>query len=172
MVASGLRRRAEAALEDLGLGRDVTDERLRTALEERRGKPIVVVPAPADVFADTACGAWWEAAHVDVVLVPEDADPMLRAHTVRHELAHMVLRHQGSANGSAAMADLLRRVLPDLDPDKVLGMLTRSEFSGPAEREAEMLATVLTLRADDATSTLAVAEAEALRRMLTGTDAT
>ncbi len=169
MAKSALRRRVEAALDGLGIDGPLTNDVLKGALEERRGRPIYVQDAPAVLFSDTACGAWWETEHVDVILVPEDADPMLREHTIRHEYAHMILRHQGIACGTESMTEVIRQIMPDLDPGKVLGMLNRSDFTGHAEREAELLASLLTLRSLEADAPLADAEAEALRQALSGT---
>lgn len=168
MATTALRRKVEAALDELALPGPLTNDRLKAALEEQRGRPIHIQDAPAALFADTACGVWWETEHFDLILVPEDSDAALRAHTIRHEFAHMILRHQGLACGSESMTEVIRQVLPDLDPGKVLGMLNRSDFTGHAEQEAEMLASLLTLRAD-ATEALATAEAEALRQALTST---
>lgn len=169
MVARDLRRRAQAAIDELGLEGPISNDRLKTVLEELRGRPIFIQTAPAEMFASSACGAWWETTSVDVILVPEDVDPLLRAHTVRHEFAHMILRHCGAVCGSVYMTEVLAQILPDLDPEKVLGMLARSDFSGHGELEAEMLASLLTLRANDAEDSLANAETEALRRALAGT---
>lgn len=161
-----LRRRLQAAVDELGLSGPITNDAIKSVLEERRGRPIHIETAPAEMFAHVACGVWWETANVDVILIPDDVDPMLMAHTVRHEFAHMILRHQGTACGQLAMEDVLRRLMPDLDPGKVLAMLARTDFTGYAEREAEMLASMLTLRASDGDQVLANPEAEALRLAL------
>lgn len=163
------RRRAEEALDELGLRGPAGVDALVQHLAEQRQRPLLVETAPAAFFADTACGAWWESEQLDLVLVPEDADPVLRDHTVRHELAHMILRHSGSVCAGDVLRDVLRRVVPDLDPDTVLGSLhRRSDYTVAAEREAEELASLLTLRAATDADRLRDREAEALRHALSG----
>jgi len=163
-----LRRRAEASLRELGVQGPVSNDALQALLEARTGRPIVVQTAPASLFRNAVCsGAWWESAQLDVILVPEGEDEMLRAHTIRHELAHMILRHQGATSGPRAMVEMLQQMMPDLDADKVVGML-RADFSNEAERDAEMIASLLTLRSALAGAELRNAETESLRRALGG----
>ncbi|MBB2923622.1 hypothetical protein [Cellulomonas cellasea] len=163
------RRRAEEALDELGLRGPATVDALVHHLAEQRQRPLLVETAPAAFFADTACGAWWESEHLDLVFVPEDADPVLRDHTIRHELAHMILRHRGSACAGEVLREVLARVLPDLDPDTVMGSLhRRSDYGVAAEREAEVLASLLTLRDATDADRLGDREAEALRHALSG----
>lgn len=166
---TNLRRRAEQALDGLDLRGPATVEALVRHLSEQRRRPLLVETAPAAFFADTACGAWWESEHLDLVFVPEDADPVLRDHTVRHELAHMILRHRGTACGGDMLREVLARVLPDLDAGTVMGSLhRRSDYTLDAEREAEVLASLLTLRAATDVDRLPDRQAEALRRALSG----
>ncbi|GIG21150.1 hypothetical protein Cch01nite_18740 [Cellulomonas chitinilytica] len=170
-MAANLRRRAEAALSALGLTGPITNEQIKGILEHDRGRPIVVRTAPAKVFTNAACGAWLEAETIDVILVPDDADPMLQAHTVRHEYGHMILRHQGGASsivGAETLRELVRLTMPDLDPERVVAMLGRASFTGPSERDAEMIASLLTLRSVRAADVLENAETESLRRALGG----
>lgn len=168
MVTTDLRRRAEAALTALGLSDAHTNEQVKAALEERNGRQILIQTAPSAVFVNAACGAWIESDTVDVILVPEDADPLLQAHTVRHEFGHMILRHHGITCGKDTLRELVARTMPDLDPDKVVAMLSRSQFTGADERDAEMIASLLTLRATHGEQALQNTETEALRRALAG----
>ena len=168
-MGTALRRQAERALADLGLTGPITSDQVKATLEAHRGRPIYIQTAPAAMFDNAACGAWWETEHIDLILVPEDADPMLQRHTVFHEFGHMILRHQGAACGTESITAVLRKIMPDLDPAKVLAMLARSGYEGPAEREAEMLASLLTLRTTDTATTPTNAETEALRQALAGT---
>lgn len=163
-----LRRRVEAALAELNLVGPPTIDNLKAHLEQVRGRPIVIEPAPVDYFVDAACGAWWESRSVDVILVPDNADALTKDHTVRHEFAHMILRHRGTACAGLALLELLELVMPDLNAEKVGALLLhqRSDYSSDAEREAELLASLLTLHAGAAA--IADTEADALRRALSG----
>lgn len=172
-TTTAARRRAERALAGIGFTGPVSTGTLRSALEDLRGRPIHVERADRSMFVDTACGVWWECDRFDVVFVPEDADPLLRDHTVFHEFGHMIYRHHGDPACTPSAADALRsfvtRALPDLDADTVTGSLhQRTDYSGPAERDAEVLASLLTLRADADARRLRDREAESLRRALGG----
>ena len=81
----------------------------------------------------------------------------------------MILRHRGSACAGEVLREVLARVLPDLDPDTVMGSLhRRSDYGVAAEREAEVLASLLTLRDATDADRLGDREAEALRHALSG----
>lgn len=167
------RRRAEEALTGFGLEGPVSIEGLKRKLEAARGRRIIIETAQSEYFAETACGVWWECDSFDVVFVPRDASPWLREHTIFHEFSHMIFRHQGLAaceNSDAGLRSFVARTMPDLDPDMVTGSLhQRTDYTGQDEREAEMLASLLTLRrAEPHDVPLSNPEAETLRRALGG----
>lgn len=167
------KRRAERTLAAFGYTGPVSTATMKAALEQVRGRPIHIEAADRSLFVDTACGVWWECDRFDVVFVPEDADRLLRDHTVFHEFGHMIYRHHGESacatSGAQALRSFLSRTMPDLDADKVAGSLhQRTDYTGEAEREAEVLASLLTLRADADAKRLGDREAESLRRALGG----
>jgi hypothetical protein len=172
-TAKAVKRRAESALSAFGFTGPVSIATLKSALEAERGRPIVIETAERELFTDTACGLWWECDAFDLIFVPEDADPLLRDHTIFHEFGHMIFRHRGEAecadSGALAMRSFLAKTMPDLNVDKVVGSLhQRTDYGGHAEREAEVLASLLSLRADADARRLANGEADTLRRALGG----
>lgn len=78
-------------------------------------------------------------AGIDYVMVDREATPSRRAAIVCHEIAHMLLGHQGAA----PLADIADYVAPDLDPRLVARLLARHGYTAEIEQEAEAMGTVL-----------------------------
>jgi hypothetical protein len=140
----------------------VNDKRLRRDLEQRLRALDVTIPSPfsAEAFCgnvaeargraihlipwDTTaavvpCGLWISTVNADYIVYEQAAAGILRQHIVLHELAHLLLGHQGAAQlaGAAGQFEFLE---PDM-VDRVLGRT--SAYDAREEREAEVLASMV-----------------------------
>jgi hypothetical protein len=77
----------------------------------------------------------------DYIVVDAAASPARQVMFLCHEVAHLLLGHQGEV----ASSDLIARATPDLPPGLRTRVLTRHEHSSPEEHAAEELATLLSL---------------------------
>lgn len=109
---------------------------LLTNVSRFRGRPLHLIENDP---CDAQSGLWIAKDGTDFVMVDRNATPSRRAAIVCHEIAHMLLDHQGDA-GIAHVAD---HVAPDLDPSLVARMLARHGYSAEIEQEAEAMGTVL-----------------------------
>lgn len=86
--------------------------------------------------------------HADYLFYDDGTSPSFRENAIMHELGHLVLGHTAGGDPAAdADADLLSRLLPDLDPVMVRRMLStalgRRGYTDRQEVEAEMFASLL-----------------------------
>jgi hypothetical protein len=86
------------------------------------------------------CGLWIGTAEADHVFHEEGTTPWHKTHIILHEIAHMLLGHDG---GTRALHGLARMLAPDVDPSLVRLVLGRSAYTSTEEREAETLASLI-----------------------------
>ena len=141
-----------AALDDLGS--------LRRQVERRLGRPVRVVPVEQGALP---CGMWVVAADADYVFHAAGTSALHQRHIVVHEFAHMLLGHDPAELTGQAAGALADRV----SPATALRMLRRAEYDTSAEREAELLATMI-LRAPVRNVTRVAEADEAVRRLSAG----
>lgn len=110
------------------------------AVADHRGRPIMIRAWP--YAADEPSGYLYGLDEHDIVVMDAVASPSQRAGVLCHELAHLVLGHQGSAADSRLVEALLG---PDLNHSARLrtGLLLRHDFEAGIEADAEMLGTIL-----------------------------
>jgi sirohydrochlorin ferrochelatase len=113
------------------------DELLRR-VAAKRGRPIELRPLRTSVGA--ACGFWVATRSVDYICYEEDTSRLHQEHIVLHELGHIVCGHRQRDD---AVALLARVLLPNLDPEVVRRVLSRTVYSHPDEEQAELFATVV-----------------------------
>jgi hypothetical protein len=138
------RLRCERILAELGLGDGCTLAEVRDRLPSLTGRPLRVVLS--DQPGTAPSGAWLRTADEDLVLVDRGASPLHREHILAHEVAHILLGHRGRAEPE------LSSLLPGIDPSVVSRVLTRHTYSDAAERDAELLASLIMSRAGSAPS--------------------
>ena len=112
-------------------------------LAARRGRRIEL--HPNDYVPGGACGMWLKLADVDLILYARTA-PLHEEHIVLHEVGHMLCEHNGQAGLDD---DLMRFLMPDLDPAMVRSLLNRGSYTDAEEQEAELLATLVLERVAD-----------------------
>ena len=137
------RRRCEAVLREVAIPEPFALDRFCAALAERRGRPIVLRPVAG--VGSRLTGLWLALADppVDVIVYEARTTPLHQQHIVLHELGHLLAGHAPGAS----VAGTARLLFPDLDPDSVRRALERGSYSSSEEREAELLASLILLRA-------------------------
>ncbi|MER6390833.1 hypothetical protein ACFXEL_26480 [Streptomyces sp. NPDC059382] len=128
-----LRKRCENILGHLDLTHPFSLDSLCARMEEQRGRPIRLHPLPREAAESGVCGLWVGTARVDYVFYEAQTTPLHREHIVLHELGHILFGHH-SLEGEES----------DGHAPVVLG---RTNYTTRQEREAEMLASMIRMRA-------------------------
>jgi hypothetical protein len=89
------------------------------------------------------CGLWISTADADHVFHEEGTSDYHKTHIVLHEVAHMLLGH----DGTGAWDSMARLLAPDVDPALVRLVMGRTGYTSKEEREAETLASLILGRA-------------------------
>ena len=135
-IPGRLRHRCRQHLRRLSLEpNSCTVEAILAAVTERTGRPIHVVEI--SMSKASGCGLWVAVATRDYICVDASSRPLLRRHTLLHELGHIVFDHRGLPDFAAMAAGL-----DTLDPEMVRRVLGRTDFRDGAEREAETFADI------------------------------
>ncbi|MET4143793.1 hypothetical protein [Arthrobacter sp. UYCo732] len=134
------RERAKSAELQLNLREPVTLQSTHRHLEKMRGRQILV--QPMDNPDDKVCGLWFGLDDVDVIFHAHAASEVHRQQIVLHEFAHMILRHEQEE----ISPEVVRNFFPDLDHDRVIKALKRTDFLDEFEVTAELLADRLAAR--------------------------
>lgn len=150
-----LRKECEESLAGLPLPAPFSVEGLVSAMEEARGRRIVLRELPERlVRPGGACGLRLATPGVSLVLYRRRPTPYQTQHVVLHELCHEWFDH-----GASPDAEQLARLLPVFDSDlvrRVLGaggsVQTRAQYDTHDERMAELGASLVPRMARDAGS--------------------
>ena len=141
MDYSVARARARTAEEGLRLQEPVSMSSIQTHLETASGRPIVIRPID-NTPTDKVCGLWFGMDGLDLILHAKAASEVHRQQIVLHEFAHMILRHEQEVLSH----DYAQVFFPDLDPERVVSALKRTDFADELEVTAELLADRLASR--------------------------
>jgi len=100
-----------------------------------RGRPIELraVRTPSQ----GPSGMWIATRDVDYVCYEAETSGLHQEHIILHELGHVLCGHPSAA---ASTQDVLRLLMPNLDPEMVRKVLYRTAYSDPEERQAELFA--------------------------------
>ena len=134
------RSRAQAAEASLCLCEPVSLASLQRHLERLRDRKIVI--NPIEGATDKVCGLWFGLDHMDLILHARAASEVHRQQIILHEFAHMILRHEQDT----VSAEYAGTFFPDLDPERVVKALKRTDFLDELEVTAELLADRLAAR--------------------------
>ena len=126
---AGLRRRLGALLEELRLDPPLTPERLCARLSGRRGRPIELVAWALP--PETVSGFLLVYEHKDVIVHQSRTSALHQRHIVFHEVAHLVLDHEGCGQA------------PVPPEDRPPGAGPATLYDDLEEWEAETAATIL-----------------------------
>ncbi|WP_427019384.1 hypothetical protein ACQCSX_22085 (plasmid) [Pseudarthrobacter sp. P1] len=135
------RTRAKAAEDALNLQDPVSLESTHRHLEKLRNRKILIQPMDGPI-TDKVCGLWFGLDHMDLILHARAVSEVHRQQIVLHEFAHMILRHKQET----LTPDFARKFFPDLDPNRVVKALKRTDFMDELEVTAELLADRLASR--------------------------
>jgi len=134
-----LRRQLEQRLRALNVTIPVplSAEAFCRSVAEARGRPIKLVPWDT-TGAVVPCGLWISTENADYIVYEQAAPGILRQHIVLHELAHLLLGHEGAAQLNVASQF---QFLDSAMVERVLGRA--SAYDACEEREAEVLASMI-----------------------------
>jgi hypothetical protein len=124
MYYRAARERARTAADQLNFLEPVSLRSIQAHLETASGRKIVIKPMDSTP-TDKVCGLWFGLDSMDL-----------------HEFAHMILRHEQEV----VSHDYAKVFFPDLDPERVIGALKRTDFQDEFEVTAELLADCLASR--------------------------
>ena len=141
MDYSAARERAQTAEERLQLIEPVSLRSIQTHLEATNQRRIVIKPIQGTP-TDKVCGLWFGMDDLDLILHAPAASEVHRQQIVLHEFAHMILRHEQEV----VTHDYAMVFFPDLDPERVVAALKRTDFFDELEVTAEILADRLASR--------------------------
>jgi hypothetical protein len=112
-------------------------EHFRLALQARRGRALLLEPAPLP----QGCAALRvTTGAADLIIYDQALDSRLQLHAIGHQLAHLILGHQGQ--------DDRRSLFPHLDPALTAAAPVIDVYSETDEREADHFASLLIARAN------------------------
>lgn len=104
-----------------------------------RGRPLHVLPLPEGAPKGMPCGMWMGTGSADFVWYDASTSRAHADHIIAHELAHMLCDHFGPADEVLSTS-----LAPQIDPSTVKLMLGRTRYDTEQEREAELMASLLT----------------------------
>ncbi len=138
-----LRKRCAARIRDLPIENPFDIQIFSVSIGEGRGRPIVLQPIS---LHGVVSGAWAAMESIDIVFYEQHAIPFHQQHIILHELSHILCEHQGFDFTEQGLRSLL---LTDV-PIERLRTLQSNHYSDEEEREAEMLASLILERVNNA----------------------
>lgn len=147
--AFSTRSRVQTLVDRLDLPADWTADEFFASVERMRGRRIrrLLLPSTAPVGL---CGLWLACEDHDVILYRRSSDPGVELHVALHEVGHMLLGHgQDTSISPAGWTALTRVGALDRETDLSTVRAARgiSSYAAQEEYEAELLATLIGLRA-------------------------
>ncbi|BCY13435.1 hypothetical protein [Actinoplanes sp. L3-i22] len=137
MDPDDIKRRCEEIVSAIDIPVPLSMTTLRAEVSRITGRPIEV--RVVDTPAGGPCGLWVSISGKDLVYVTAGTSVDHQRHVELHELGHILAGHNAVPLHRADIGLLV----PDLDPALVGRMLARTNFDTGAEREAELLATMI-----------------------------
>ncbi|MEE1739766.1 hypothetical protein [Streptomyces sp. BE147] len=139
-----LHQRCQSVLEQLNVPHPFTIDALCEELSVQRGRPLHLHPLPQEAVRNNICGMWLATETDDHIFCEQRTSRVHREHILLHEIGHMLFDHCGIDFGHSEASQAL---LPNLSPQLVQRLLGRTNYTSRQEREAEMLASLLRIRA-------------------------
>ncbi|GAA0896554.1 MULTISPECIES: hypothetical protein [Streptomyces violaceusniger group] len=101
-------------------------------------------PLPQQAAWNGICGMWLATETDDHIFFEQRTSRVHQEHILLHEVGHMLFDHCGTdlSRGEASQA-----LLPDLSSQLAQRLLGRTSYTNRQEQEAEMLASLLRIRA-------------------------
>jgi hypothetical protein len=143
-----LRRQCETILNTLEISEPFDIQQLCARLGDRRGRRIYLTAL--DITADMPCGMFVSTSRFDAIFYRADTSRPHQEHIIGHEIGHLLCQH---TTAPVTDSEAIRLLLPDLDPALVQRMLSRSGYDATEEREAEIIASLISRKASRAAAT-------------------
>ncbi|RSM89592.1 ImmA/IrrE family metallo-endopeptidase [Kibdelosporangium aridum] len=137
-----MRRRCEATARALPLPQPFDARALCERVAQQRGRPITLTPM--NCGDSGVLGLWVAAKNADMIFYEASTTPPHQEHIILHELSHVLCDHY-----PARLSDneMLRLLMPNLNPSMVRRILGRTSYDAAEEQEAELLASLIRQRA-------------------------
>ncbi|MFF5175409.1 hypothetical protein ACFY3U_22640 [Micromonospora sp. NPDC000089] len=140
---SHLQRQATQLLSALKLPASFTFAQLHDRIEQRRGRPVNLIPRHLPALAPH--GLWVAGALADYVFYDASASKVRQSLIIGHEYGHMMFDDVALPNDLECSAATL---MPSMDPSVAEIALGRLAYDEPIERRAEVFGTVAVQRAE------------------------
>jgi hypothetical protein len=162
MYITRRRARCEAAADVVAIPRPFDLDALCEGIAAQRGRPLRLVALEGAPDSSMPCGVLVATESADLIFYEPATSALHKLQIVLHELAHLLLGHGAPDADRPAYAT---RLLPDtedcednedglgIDLDQVLHILGRTSYSDNEEKDAELLATILSHRILDREAT-------------------
>nr|WP_063809995.1 ImmA/IrrE family metallo-endopeptidase [Kibdelosporangium phytohabitans] len=137
-----MRRRCAVLARTLPMPQPFDARRLCRLVAHQRGRQITFTPMNA--HDSGVLGLWVATEKTDMIFYEASTTPPHQEHIILHELAHVLCDHYPAR---LSASELTRMLLPSLDPAMVQRILGRSTYQAEQEQEAELLASLITQRA-------------------------
>ena len=111
------------------------------ALAQERGRSIDLLPVAG--LPDLPCGLVVTTRDSDWIVYRADTTRLHRQHILLHEGAHILCGHSERGGGDTSMIAAARTLMPHLSAELVRGVLGRTAYTEPDEREAELVASLI-----------------------------
>ncbi len=166
MYITRRRARCEAAADVVAIPRPFDLDTLCEGIAAQRGRPLRLVALEGAPDSSMPCGVLVATESADLIFYEPATSALHKLQIVLHELAHLLLGHGGPDAERPAYATRLlsdcedgeeREAYEDddlgVDLDQVLHILGRTSYSNNEEKDAELLATILSHRILDREAT-------------------
>jgi hypothetical protein len=159
MYITRRRARCEAVADVVAIPRPFDLDALCEGIAAQRGRPLRLVALEGAPNSSMPCGVLVATESADLIFYEPATSALHKLQIVLHELAHLLLGHGAPDAERPAYAT---RLLPDgedneddlgIDLDQVLHILGRTSYSDNEEKDAELLATILSHRILDREAT-------------------
>ncbi|WP_151479304.1 hypothetical protein [Streptomyces albicerus] len=162
MYITRRRARCEAAADVVAIPRPFDLDALCEGIAAQRSRPLRLVALEGAPDSSMPCGVLVATESADLIFYEPATSALHKLQIVLHELAHLLLGHGAPDADRPAYAT---RLLPDtedcednedglgIDLDQVLHILGRTSYSDNEEKDAELLATILSHRILDREAT-------------------
>ena len=111
------------------------------ALAQERGRSIDLLPVAG--LPDLPCGLVVTTRDSDWIVYRADTTRLHRQHILLHEGAHILCGHSERGGDGTSMIAAARVLMPHLSAELVRGVLGRTAYTEPDEREAELVASLI-----------------------------
>lgn len=143
-VERDLHRRLRKELRSLGIHPPLDVEELARALSERRGRPIVLRPAPLEVPGPS--GMWLELPQEDLIVYQQETTRLHQLQIILHELLHIIVAEWEGDLPAEVAADFVAdwaALIPIVDPTLIRRVSLRCSYEEEQECSVELAATII-----------------------------